>query len=372
MIKVLFGLFSAGAIFALGVVVAVFALPEKLTITTGVPAAELRRSPEPPPPDRTDEVLEQVNDLRDVVRALAEALDAAGGERDAIRAEIRGASDGEPTRAALVALDRRIAALAEGLARIESRPATGTAPAPAAAVAPEEPAARTAPERTDPPAPVAGEPAAPPLAAGPPPAPRAAPAAPERRSLAALLAERKTTDVRDALSYFRLLPGYCRVGFDGSSTVHNFTARSGEVTGSLRLHLNDLADGAAGEVAVPVASLDSDNPDRDEEIHAHLGEGGHPDLLCTVLSLTAGTPGAAGALRSEARIRFTFHGVSREVIAPVTVEFNSRRLLHVKGEAKLRMSDYGIEPASKFGVISVDDEVTVWWDLHGEVDRASH
>jgi polyisoprenoid-binding protein YceI len=167
------------------------------------------------------------------------------------------------------------------------------------------------------------------------------------------------------------MKGYCRVGFDGGSTLHNFTARSEEIDGAFTLRLDELTDGPGGALTLSVDTLDSDNDARDEEIHSHLAAGDDHTIRCELLSFEKGRPGPEGRILAKAKVRFTIHGKSRVVTAPIELQYTDRQLLHVKGETKLRMSDFGIEPKAKLGVIKVYDELTAWWDLYAEVDRAS-
>jgi len=123
-----------------------------------------------------------------------------------------------------------------------------------------------------------------------------------------------------------------------------------------KLHLNDLADHASGRLAVPADTLDTGNADRDADMRKALGT---PDITCELLGFEKG----------DARVRFTIHGEAREMTVPVELTFD-KGLLHVKGEAKLLMSDYGVKVKSAaLGMVSMEDEVTMWWDLYAEVVR---
>jgi len=322
-------------------------------------ATQARDVTPPPPPDRTDEVLGEVGALRDTLAKLAEALDANAEARDQ-RAEAQEAQQRREVSAQgallarleqrLGAVDARLGELATALerARLEEA-ARSPAEAP---VEPPAAAAEPAPE----PAPVA-EPAPEPE---PEPAPRI-----KRRSLAELLAERKKdADPRDRVAEYALVKGYCRVGFDGGSTVHNFTARSDALAGAFRLHLRELADGPGGALELKVDTLKSGNDSRDEEIHRNLGA----QVRAEVLGFKDVTGGGDAPWQATARLRFTIGEKAKEYDAPVTLEF-ARQRLHVKGEAKLKLSDFDIHPSAKLGVIKVYDDVTAWWDLYAEPAR---
>jgi len=351
MLKSLLVLAAAAGLFLAGALVALLATPEKLTLMEGAGTAAAREAPPPPPVDRTDEVLAEVAQLRSALQAFAQALDEGAAERAALRQAVteaaarqgRAATDAQA--ALLTRLDRVDAAL-DALFR-------------KAAEAPPPP----------PPAPPVTKEAAPEPAATPEPAPEPVK---KRKSLAELLASRQVVDIRDRLATWDLVPGSCRVGFDGTSTLHNFTARSDAVAGQFALHLNDLASGPSGALRVPVATLDSDNKARDEDMHALLSEGGHPDIACEILSCTTATAREDGGFDAQARVRFTIHGQSHELDVPLRLDFSRQRLLHVKGEAKLLMSDFGVKVPSKLGVIKVEDAVTIWWDLYAQAGHGAN
>jgi polyisoprenoid-binding protein YceI len=319
-------LFLAGAvIFGAG------AVAGHVLLAAPPPAA--REAPPPPPPDRTPEVLEEISAVREALKAFAGAVDAAAEERAALELRataIQGAL--AELKEATTALSRRQDDLAAALAARPAEP-----PPPPAAAEPEPPPAPAAtPEE--------------------PPAP-AAPSTPKRKSLAELLAAKKRVDPRDQLTRYRLLEGHCNVGFDGVSTVHNFTGQSRKAAGEFALHVNDLADQPSGRLAVPVATLDTGDADRDADMRKYLGG---PEIVCELLGFTP---------EKEARVRFTINGKAHETTAKATLEFD-RGLLHVKGETKLRMSDFEIKvKAAALGMIKVEDEVTAWWDLYAEVQR---
>jgi len=352
MIRILVILLAAGALVGIGAGGALLLTPDKLQLVVDAGGESARTATPPPPPDRTGEVLGRIDTLRDALAAFATALDDSAAERDAIGRELAAERrEAARARATLQArLDRVTRQLDDARAGIAALASAGARPVPAV----EAPA----------------EPAPEPEVATPEPVAATKPA-PKRRSLAELLAERPHIDVRDRAATWSLSAGHCRVGFDGRSTIHNFTARSGAVEGTFRLHFRQPADGAGGELRLGVATLDSSNADRDQEIVRHLaGEKREaPEIRCEILSITAADGQEGDARKATAKVRFHIHGKAHEADAPLDLEFTSQRLLHVKGETKIRMSDFDIHPKAKLGVIKVEDEVTVWWDLYAEVAR---
>jgi len=327
MMRVVLFLLAAVALVGLGAGGALLMAPERIAIVVGVDPGAEREAPPPPPRDRTDEVLSEIQSLRDGLVTLGVALDVAATEREHLQ---RGA-------AVIATRLERIRTTIEALQTVEDEP--------------------------DPPAPVVLVP----IPAPPQPKPVVA----KRQTLAELLAKKKSVGPLDRATRWKLMPKHGRVGFDGRSTIHNFTARSDRVAGAVTLHWNELGTAASGDLRLDIASLDSGSEGRDEAIREHLGEGGHNGVSCRVLSLQPKGAARDGVRTATAKLRFTIHGRAHEMETPVKLTFTPERLLRIQGEAKLKMSDFGIHPAAKLGVIKVDDAVTVWWDLYAEPQRAN-
>jgi polyisoprenoid-binding protein YceI len=344
--------FLAGAaVFAAGALAYRVAMP---------PEEPKREAPPPPRPDRTGEVLDEIANVQETLKAFAAAVDAAAEERQQLSTTLsatrsEGAQGAKDLRRALQEIREQVTAVS----RRQDDLALALA-AKAQVADPVPPAAAAATARVPEPAP---EPAVEAKATAPAPEPEPAPAAapeaptiPKRKSLAELLAERKRVDPRDRLTRYRLVDGYCNVGFDGVSTLHNFTGQSKKVAGEFQLHLNDLGDHPSGKLLLPPDTLDTGNEKRDADMRDSLGS----DVIsCELLSFD----------KKNARVRFTIHGTSNEVTTPLELTFD-KGLLHVKGEAKLKMSDFGVKVKSAaFGMVTMDDEVTIWWDLYAEALR---
>jgi polyisoprenoid-binding protein YceI len=292
---------------------------------------EKREAPPPPPPDRTDELLARLEALQEDLVAIAERVDTMKPPRDG---EILDAVASMGAR--LDALDGRVALLREDAEKARK---------------PEPAAAPAAPAPPDAPAAPRPEPKAPPPAPAPPKPPP--PEEPKRPSLADLLRGRKAAESPSTLTSWSIVRGHGRVGFDASSTIHNFTAKSEAVAGEFALRPDDLSLGASGRISADVKSLRSDNESRDEEVWSTLGDA---PIVVELL----------GFAKEKARVRMTIRGVARELEVPARLERVSARMLHVHGEAPIRMSDFEIRPKSKMGIIKVSDDVTIWWDFYAE------
>jgi polyisoprenoid-binding protein YceI len=64
-----------------------------------------------------------------------------------------------------------------------------------------------------------------------------------------------------------------------------------------------------------------------------------------------------------ARGKLAIRGVEREIAMPVKVSVDASKRVSVDGEAKIQLTDFGIEPPSQLGMIEVEDELRLWISL---------
>lgn len=166
--------------------------------------------------------------------------------------------------------------------------------------------------------------------------------------------------VRPAVERYAVDPAASEVGFDGSSTLHDFTGRTRSVSGELRIAPLDPRTCTAGSVRAVARTLDTDSKGRNSEMREKLQVEKHPELVFELGGAADGLPGARGAVL--VRGKFVVRGAELARDVRVEVERLAGGALRVKGRAKLEMSDFGIEPPSLL-FISTDDEIEAFWDL---------
>lgn len=331
----------------------------QIALHEGSSAEPARAQAAPELAELTDQVSALHGDLRTLADTLAQNLQSLQDNLEL----------GERERAA--ALERELAALREELsARIDaarSAPATeGSSASPAA----EEPGPEPA---------VTEEPAASPPVAEAPVAPEAGEdETGEGESAEGKTAETKPSDGKKSFLAFRLpsddfrfderrvwsvLPALSRVGFDGSSTLHDFTGKTSHVAGELEVDPSRPADAPRGRIQVEAATLDTGNEDRDADMQKYLGTDAHPELLFELERFVPATVDAKGMrVEGTATGALTIHGVKRTVSMAVKLSLDEARRLKVDGEMPLLLSDFGVSVPSKL-VISMKDEVKVWISL---------
>ncbi len=152
-----------------------------------------------------------------------------------------------------------------------------------------------------------------------------------------------------------------RVEIVVKATVDSFTGKLGVykaaitveggriATASFRFNCNAIRTGKDG---------------RDEAMNEWLETTKHPE---GVFTLSALEPAADG--RFEARGTFVLHGVSREIVFPVSV-ITDRTLYAIDGVATLDTQDFGLPVIRKFGLLKVDPVVKVRFHLQGTVKKS--
>lgn len=153
-----------------------------------------------------------------------------------------------------------------------------------------------------------------------------------------------------------------RVGFRGSSTIHDFEGSCAALRAELHADLAAFAATAGGAVSFRVADLATGDEDRDENMRGDLEAGRFPEVVFRLDRLEGALP-AAGAGAIQASGTFSIHGVERSRAFPAEIERLDGGRLRVRCSLVFLQSDHGIEPHSTFGVVRVHDEVEAWCDL---------
>lgn len=202
----------------------------------------------------------------------------------------------------------------------------------------------------------------PPVTSGP--APVAAPeptaeVAPKRSFLSFSLPSQKFSfEGRQRLA---IVPSLSRVGFDAKSTLHDFSGVTQKVEGELDVDLAAPQSACNGVVRVEAKTLDTGMADRDQGLRELLGVEQHARLTFVWTSFREAKVDLAGQRSSGVAVgRLSIRGVEREVAMPVRVSVDASKRVAIDGELSIKLRDFGLEPPSQLGVISVDNELKIW------------
>lgn len=245
-----------------------------------------------------------------------------------------------------------------------------------ASLAPAEPAPVAVlpePEPEPPPAPPPEPPPPPPPPAAPPPPPRPAleffgfgvesgAAAPEPPPRPPEAPPPPPPPPAPRMLSFAPMKDRAVAGFDATSTLHDFRGWTKSVQGSLRFEKDRLEETAEARFVVDARTLDTNNPDRDAEMHQDFLETQkHPEFVFTLSEFRREDGG-----RFRMKGVLEIHGRKKDVEATGSFELRRSGHLHAKGEMAAKMSDFGISPPVTALIIRVGDEIRVWFELWAE------
>ncbi|MCE9582760.1 MAG: YceI family protein [Planctomycetes bacterium] len=160
----------------------------------------------------------------------------------------------------------------------------------------------------------------------------------------------------------RLMKGRCVGGFDGKSSVLDFSGWTRELHGELTYEKGRLAETAKGIVTADPATIDTGDADRDKEIRDTVLETAkYPRMQFEIshIKMTA-------LDKMDMTGVMEIHGVTKEVTLPCLFKLRRDGFAWMKGEIRLNMTEFGITPPVKMGVIKVENEIRIWFEIWAE------
>jgi polyisoprenoid-binding protein YceI len=183
-----------------------------------------------------------------------------------------------------------------------------------------------------------------------------------------------TTFRFDELQDYVLIPELCRVGFDAKSTLHDFTGVTSQVKGGFRADFDDPEGAWTGEVIAQAAALATGVEGRDTNMREHLDTAHHTEIRFVVERFRPAPDGvdvAKQTVRGEVAGTMTIRGRSKPFAMPVAIEVDPQKRVVVKGQAPLKLGDYGVPVPSQLGLINMQDEVVVWIALRARASSGA-
>ena len=148
----------------------------------------------------------------------------------------------------------------------------------------------------------------------------------------------------------------------GTSTLHNWEMKSGDVT--IEATFKTSAEGKpiqldALKVTILAESLKSGKGSMDKNAYSSL----KTDKYKTIAFDMTGSKMEAGRITCNGNL--TIAGVSQKIDIEVTAAIQPDNSIQCKGEKKFKMTDYKVEPPSfMMGTIKTGDEITISLDVH--------
>lgn len=163
------------------------------------------------------------------------------------------------------------------------------------------------------------------------------------------------------------------IGFDAKSTLHPFSGRTQRVEGDFCIDWENLPLSKGGFLDIAAETLDTGNGMRDKKMKGeHLQTNRYPRIRfestgCVGLY----QPGREEGNRAILTGRLDLHGVSRPIEIPVTLSRSENDRLKISGKIPLRLGDYRIPVPSVIGLIKMEEEVVVTFNLDAEPEGES-
>jgi polyisoprenoid-binding protein YceI len=146
-----------------------------------------------------------------------------------------------------------------------------------------------------------------------------------------------------------------RIEYTVKATMDSFTGKLTTYDLDLQYDPATPAKISRAEVRFRFTDLRSDNAKRDRDMRTWQSTEQFPECIFT---LTALEP-AATAGRFTARGQFIFHGMTRDLVFPVSLSRSEDGLHVIDGEARIDTRDFGLPIIRKFGLLKVDPVVVV-------------
>jgi hypothetical protein len=169
------------------------------------------------------------------------------------------------------------------------------------------------------------------------------------------------------------------VRVDGTSTLHDWTAKGGQIDGSIDFQVQGVKPGASREeikraiiatpkasadVAIPSRTLKSGNKDMDAKMYEALKTKKNPEIKYTLTDVGAVRDAGPDRFVFDTKGELTIAGTTRTLQMPMTVEILDEKRLRIAGKTAMKMSDFNVpRPQAMGGMIKSGDrvEVAVQW-----------
>jgi len=162
---------------------------------------------------------------------------------------------------------------------------------------------------------------------------------------------------------WKTVPGKGQAGFDATFSLGNFSGRTADVSGDFKADVSDLRSGVTGVLRINAGSLKTGLEARDRDLAKLLVTDRYPEIRFTIEKVEPSFPSVTD--RSDVLLtvtgRMQIRGQERPMIVPSRVRFKDDKLW-VRGEAELRMSEFGIDPPARM-FVKVADALTVSFDV---------
>lgn len=154
------------------------------------------------------------------------------------------------------------------------------------------------------------------------------------------------------------------VGFDAAHPLGDFSGTSDQPTGEFEGDSADLKKGIKGWLAVAVRTIKTGDNTRDRDMWKALEQERFPEIRFHIERVETSFPSVTDQTDVLLAIHgtLTVHGVSRPMTFPGRVRLRDGKLW-VRGETRIKMSDFGIAPPRRL-LLKVRDSVLASFNVN--------
>lgn len=166
-------------------------------------------------------------------------------------------------------------------------------------------------------------------------------------------------------------PAGSQVRVDGTSTIHDWSVESKLIGGYIEFdpafNLDHPAPGkvnARVAVLIPVRQLKSDKTAMDTIMYESMKEKDHRriDYRLTEMTLKEAPKSPEAPLLFDTKGELVVAGITNVIQMPVTLTRLDKDRLKFTGSTAVKMTSFGIQPPTKFGVFSTGDDVKLTFE----------
>lgn len=163
-----------------------------------------------------------------------------------------------------------------------------------------------------------------------------------------------------------------KLWLEGTSTLHDFTITANNIKSSISFESSMNENNSLEEfkitylkLIVPIWKLDSGNESMDENMQEALSAEVNPNIVFALISpVVFSFDNVIDSITINATGNLTVAGTIKSVDLNITVVKQSENEFEFKGEIKLLMTDFGVEPPSMFfGTMNTGNEITVKFEM---------
>lgn len=157
------------------------------------------------------------------------------------------------------------------------------------------------------------------------------------------------------------ITGQSRMWVDGTSTIHDWTCKVGNASGSIEM---DPAAPAITKavVTVPASAVDCENGTMNKKVASALSIAKHPAIRFTLKQ--AKVTGGGESLQIEATGRMELAGAAKDVTASIQAVAEANGVYRFTGSLPISMSEFDIKPpTAMLGTLKTGDDVNVRFEL---------